>query len=926
MSENCTAVNLQINGTDCLGNQIQASGNTYYAQQAAIWSVNASGTVAYPFAGIGIAPGQGCWMSGTSGGTQATLNGSITTTATAIAIHHAECLHGLLSLPTWVYIGNSQGGLTSSCTNPLTCGSEAIRVVATTATTGDATLTVSTDMSGTTGSADGRGLAGAMFLNCQPVVPAQAWPSGPIVGEMRVAGTSTKFYSDPARPLCPGGIPGPPGPVMYYAGQVSGSASSTTITGHSTSWTQNVYSGGMFVSSGIFNTDQSHNMQAPVYVRFNGTHGGGTLFAFWALVVSVAADNSTIVVSRALPADIDAGPFNYVLTSSEFFSLDFSINSNAYHALQQPMGCESETAAFAFPSHDITSLDLTVPSPMNFSIKYTLGAQGANGPNFYGTGFAENSFYLRSGYTPARTAGNLIDDYWVKDPEICSGYCGGLPLLQGGGIIGGIADKVLNGSTPLTWLDVTPFALSGAADALRNCNYDDPRDQGYLQAELALVALFDPDTMRQVAWDTGLNNWVTRDQTCRRNAMDGYGLSGAKPEQVNSWAGSSIFNTSPALTLTATSTSATGSGLLSTLCAGQDDGTGTIIMTNGLTSATVASGTLLAGDRVLITDAGASPILAYSFQFSVSGTAVILATPWTGTNGTYHFMSENDSLLGYMTSIGTSNADFPDVSAATGFTNNEQLQKVWGCHFDNSGQITLNRPWDGSNGSAYHLTSYVLAGFEVQPFMDGIKTAAMQWASLYTADSGVVAAYNTMKVQLGTWLATYGVDTGSINLGTYYGRVHGACEPGGVPNSMTLFSEIRSTSSAQTSCGFMGLAPTTGGEFASRVNTAEAGNGLLTYYNDSPGPTRKSFVDTYYGAMYGNPSLTMGGLYNDAHYVNTQNELGNNFLGSFKWSGFFFGVGGLFTNSWPALRGGAPAVNNPSVQYRGPVGLRGGIR
>ncbi len=909
---NCTAVNLQINGTDCIGNIVQSAGNPYYTEQASIWSVPATGTISYPFAGVGPSPGQGCYGSGSGGGSHATLNGSITASTTSIPIHHAECLSGLLSLPTWVLFGNSLGS------------QEMVRVVATTATTGDATLTISSNSSGTAAGVDGRGMAGAIYLNAQPLVAAQSWADGTIAGEMRIAGSGTQFSTDASRPLCPAGVPGPPGAVTYATGTVSGTGGSTTLTGHSTSWTQ---SAGGVPAGEVFLTDSSHNTYTQQYIRITSPTHGGVPFAFWAFVVSVAADNSSIVISRPLPADFDAGNFSYKITGAAYWSLEFVVSGNTDRAIQQPAGCESNTSAFTVPSHDIPSIDLTTQSGLHISYKTALGAQSAFGPNFYGTGFAERAFYYRSGYTPALTAANLIDDYWVRDPEICSGYCGGLPLLQGGGAIGGIANRVLNSSTLLSWGDVTQFAVSGALDASANCNNDDPRDQGYLQSWLALVAIFDTDPTRHAAWIAGLNTWVIRDQTCRRNASDGYGVSGTKPEQVNSWAGSSLFNattsaSNPTLTLSTGSATATSptNAFFPGMCAGQDDGSGFIHITPGSTSATIVSGSLASGYRITITDTSVSPPLVITAQYSVSGTAVTLAIVWPGTTaGNFHFMSENSSLSGFMSSIGLSNFDWAPGGSpsdiALGAANNQQLQPFWACKYNNTGSITLNRPWDGVGGNNYHMFSYVVSGFEVQPFMDGVKASAMNWAA-QVSDSGIVSAYRTMLSQLGTWMATYGVDLNAVGtLGTYYNRVSGGCEPAGAPNNVTLFDTIHSVG-GQNSCGSMGRGTTTGdglGEFTSRVNTVEAGTALNGYYSALPGSTRSTFVSKYYGAIFGKCSLTSGGgatYYCDGNYVNTGNELSNASLGAYKWTGFFFGVGGLFSNTWPAtlVSAGLPAT------------------
>jgi hypothetical protein len=897
---NCTAVNLQINGTNCNGDQIQASGNAYFSTTT--WLTPATGTVSYPFAGYGPSPGQACLAGGV---TKATLNGSITSSATSILIHHSECLD-LTSFPTWILIGNTIGNISGVPQQEQVCISSSGGVF-----TGDATLAVCYD---------GRGMAGANLLNAQPLGSAQMWADTTIVGQFKITGSGTKFYSDPARPICPAGVPGPPGPVAYYIGQAAFTAGSSTATlsGFGAAWTtlNGVVAGG--------------------YIRANATHASGTPFAFWAKIVSVT-DPTHLVMDRPAPTGIDAGPFNYAITATQFLSLDWIQNSHAYRSLWQGSGCASETAAFGVPSHDVTSLDSTVQSGVNISYKNALGAISSQGPNFYATGRAERQLEHRSGYTPALTAANQIDDNYVRDPEV-SGIGGGSPLLNGGGIIGSIIDKIFNGSTPLDWLDVTPFASQGVAEAAKNCNTADPRDQGYPQGWLGLVALKDPNFTRQMTWTTGLQAWATRDQTCRRNATDGY--AGV---QVNSWAGSSIGGI-PGAPLTLTNGSKLASPTTGTfspgICAGVDDGTGTIHVIVGSTIATVVTGNVAAGGfRITITDTSVSPPLVVTREYSGSGgmgSTITLAGAWTGlTTGDYTFMVEDGSLQGYMTSIGNSNLDWPDVSVATGLINNRTLQHFYACQYNSPTQITLNRSWDQLAGTTTnnYMVSYVVSGFEVQPFMlGGIKASGTRWAG-QNSDPTVSSAYSIMNGQLGTWIANFGSDLNSPGtLGIYYNRVSGDCEVPGVPNPSPTFDSIHGTSLTQPSCGFMGLTTTTGGQYTARVNTAEAITGYEAYYDAqcalgiSQCNTARAFVDKYYGAVYGDCSMTQGGgstFYCDAHFVNTQNELSNAFLGGIKWTGFFFGMGN--SARWPAHRLNAGIPTSPKVQFFGGVYDLGGV-
>src|SRR5262249_44986619 len=106
------------------------------------WSKPGQGAVSYRLLGIG-----------PNGQPGTTLKSNITATATSIPIADASKLPGLLALPTWILIGNVNGG-----------GQEAVRVSATTAITGPATLTVAYD---------GRGVSAGVWSAINP--PAKAF-------------------------------------------------------------------------------------------------------------------------------------------------------------------------------------------------------------------------------------------------------------------------------------------------------------------------------------------------------------------------------------------------------------------------------------------------------------------------------------------------------------------------------------------------------------------------------------------------------------------------------------------------------------------------------------------------------------------------------------------------------------------------------
>jgi hypothetical protein len=935
---NLAAVNLQI------------VGNKYYSGQAAVWSVPGQGTVSYPFAGIGPGPGQ----------TGASLSGGISATATSITVSNAQNLPGLLTLPT---CPNISGTLVGILIGNGIGAQELVRVACTTATTGTATLTVAYD---------GRGIASTPWGNAG-VVPAQAWTAGTTVGEMHLTGTGTLFVSDPNRPLCPAGAPGPMGPIVYNTGHVQMTPNSTAITGIGTSWaglwaadhpypmgsqvvdangnlqqvttagtsSPNQYPlwsstvGGTTTDAGVTWTNEGSSayssIESTYMILVFATHAGGTPFHWWAQISTVGGLTS-ITASRNAPSDIDAGAnFSYAILGPRWLSLEFHSWGGVQRLLQNGMYCESETSAFAVAAHDIPPLDQTFQSG-SFSYKTTIGCCSAFGPNFYGTGLAMREFYYRSGYTPALTAANQIDDYWIRDPEVASGYGVGETLLYGGGYQGGFADLMLNPSTPLAWSDVRQFAKNGINlfteySGCNNTGGADIRDQSYNQLFLTNAAIYDPNAAYQATWLAALGSagggsgTLGRDTVCRRADY-----SFAVP--VMTLAGTNVLN------LTNGSTTATGTGLDhigasgGNVCSGV--ASGTITVAHGSTAATLVTGSLgnpATNFNIVIWDTTSSPNYVGFLELVFSGNAVQLGGIWPGASGTFSFVVQSSTQglggnTGGITAIGS--GDFTD-------TDNIRQTEGWACTMVSPTQITLNRPWnDAVTGGAIHPSgAYTVypaanygvgpAGYYTQPFMYGIKTYVVSRAANFAPNATVSNGYKAFLGPMGNWFHNVGFDTNTA--GTYYARVQGTCEPFVTANTSTLFNTIHGGFGTEP-CDLGGLLGDQPGapanEFPSRVDTVEAFAAVIEYYKSQcilgvpQCNAARAFGDLAYGAIYGSPSMTAPGFYSDTHYVNNAGELSNGALGAYKWIGFFFGMGGMSSNTWPAIRLG-PAYAGSSL-------------
>jgi hypothetical protein len=793
--------------------------NSYYQNSVGLpnpsWLTNGQGTISYTFAGIGPAPG--------APGTATTSD--VAAGATSIPIADASKIPGLANLPDWITLGSPVWGYGGQL--------ELVRICGTTATSGPATLSVCYNGRGISAWSQGQG--------SNKFLAPRAWPSGTVIGEYRVSGTGTLFASDSRTAICPGGVPGPPGPVNYAAGTVSVAGGSRNVLGYDTSWTT------------------ANNVAAGNSIRIAATHGG-IPFAFWSIITSVTGTNQ-LVVDSPLPSDVDPGPFSYKIIGYRYVSLDFVAPDGAtQHALQATVGCESETALFASTSHDVPQINATTFSGLHYSYDDALGIQSAYGPNFYGSGMAALAFYLRSGWDFANVTHKMMDDTWVKNPEIGGGWLGGIPLLQGGAVIGAIASLVLDPTTALSWSDVRAFASRGMIGSA-SCYGSDTRDSSYVASWLTLLANYDPNETQRKVWKaalgTGAGTIYAREQSCKG--------------KDNSWANGFLFapNIGP-LRVTKNSTQVTGRGIPSNACYGIASGKVTVSKGSGAFKGTG----LVNGNKITISGVRAGQPYTGIFAFTQNGgTTGTLAAVWPGDSGTYSFVIENSDNL---TTIGTSNTD-------------PQLSHNWTCTWVDSGHLTLNRPWDGPSTTTTpaYIFQYNLAGSGQQPYMMGIKTNQLRWAS-QNDDSAIATGFSSLASLAAAWIHDAGYDPNTQ--GMNYGRGYGACEPGTTATPGTSFT-------ARTPGCNYGLQ--SDAVQASRVLTAEASPALGIYYAAQRySGLARLWGDTTYGSIWGYCPYTAPGYYCDSNYVRNENSDGS--LASYKWAGFFFGMG--MAHQWPAVR------------------------
>ena len=845
------------------------------------WKVqNTSGTVSYPFTGIGPSPGQV--------GTTLTGSGITSSTATSFTIADESKL-SMTSLPSWILVGNTLGIQEliriSTCTRIVGGGS-------CNGTTGAALLTVAYD---------GRGLASnptnLIAGGGYGVIPAQAWAAGTVVGEMRIQGSGTSFSADATRPICPAGVPGPMGPVLYSTGTVMVSGSSGIINLSGGSWTQNA--NGMNPGN-LVTTDGLGNIVGTYMIRIAATHGGGTPFIWWGTLTTWSS-TTQMTSSRVLPSDVDAGPFAYKITGEDILYLDFAASDGPGLGTTHPQliyvwgqGCESDTAAFAIGAHDITAYNTTNQTGQNYAHNFSF-APGGNQtvPAYYIPSRNCLYFFFRSGYYPALSQCSSYLAEVVLDPQFSGGISGGAYAAIynfAPGAVDGLDDLVFNPSTTLVWGDVRGYGVWAEAETTLGCNGDDTRDTAIALQILGYLANYDPNSTTKATWNSAMGSALTRDQSCVRS--DGSFANSAFTFYTPGGQGSA-----PVLTLTNGSTAVTGTAFTSDLCNGVS--TGTITVTNGSAAFTQVSGTLSATQRIWIngTQSGGASRYTGAFEFSITGgtnptQTGFLAGLWIGDSGTYSFMTEavSSSLNTGMTTIGIDNTD--DA------IHNAMLSKNWACIYNSPTSLTLNRPWDDTSsslgGGPYYIFSYVVVGYHQQAFMQGgYKTTAVKYGTQNT-NSTVSSGYKTMLPSMSTWMHDIAFDPAVK--GTFYASISDMCEPTLTATSSPVFLSIHGATSLNPGCGFSGLLyPPT-----ERTNNVEALPGYIEWYLQNPSPTRQAFVDQVYGAIYGDCSMTKPGFYCDANFIPNSDVLGD--LGAGKWPGFFFGQGGYGSHGWPAIR------------------------
>lgn len=785
---------------------------------------NTSGTVAF-------------YRQSGQAGPSTTLSAGITSTATAIPVTDAAQLD-LSNLPTFIIIGSGTSY-------------ETILITATTATTGPATLTAAFG---------GRGISGnAVFYT---VLPAQAHSAGATVRQGLLSGTGTSFSADAAKPICPGGVPGPAGNVAYTVGTAA--ISGTVVTGGGgASWS---------AANGVY---------AGQFIRVDATHSGGTPFTWWATISSV--DSTTqLTLEKSPPAGTDAGAFAYKIINniagggSQFYlapNMPQDDGRNNFFVFAT-LGCASDTRASLFNIYEANQFTPTQFSGQPYTTFYGQSPGTEFGPNFYGSGLALRADYYRSGSSAAKAAADQMDNYWVRHPWIRGGN---FLFRVGGGYIGAITCLVLGDCSNLSWDDVRNEITTTRIQSATDCNNMDLRDRGYAAALSALGAVFDPTYSSTYA--TYLATAKSSYQNCT---------------QSNTFASGYYFGPGQTFNLVNGSTAGTGTGLTTAIC--NATASGTAVATNG-SGALTSVGGFIAGAAITLTGtiAGSTQSIRCGYRLN-SATSIDLTCAWPGDTGVVDWMIEP-------------NADMNVIAASNNDTAN--LAHNYACILNSPTSITLHRPWRGATGS-YNAFRYNLSGLGQQPFMVGISALAADWGTNVPAQA---ADWGTIRANLGASYQTYGFN--SQTLSQYYGRVFEFCEPKGATINLAF---PWPTGGA----GDNFLPSCLGGPYYSsgpdRVTIGEAisTTGPAIYAAD-PTPANKAFADNVYTALWGSyvQDGTLAPITPDPYALGNIPQLWNTsdaWMGAYKYPGFFFGVGQA--HRWPAVRnGGIPAQSLTTYQF-----------
>jgi hypothetical protein len=690
---------------------------------------------------------------------------------------------------------------------------------------------------------------------------ATSWGSGTNVFQDKVTGTGTQFLTD----FCPAGS-GWNGLIAYQDGTVSVAPGSSTVTGNATAWA-NTNAGGRGM-------------------RIQGTHNGGVPFVFQAYVFAVNGANS-ITLTRPWPADADGGTFSYALLDADNRNITphYTRTDGTDSIISfLTSGCESDTSLYLYLWWGGIS---GAQTGKQYSYMDGSGYASDFGPNYYDETLAHYALYYRSGWTPARDAARKLGDHWMNYPEIANGDAGGIPRRMA--MTGMFAATVLDGRTQ-NWSGLRTFANRGVYALKEDCNAD-VRENAYEFSWISLAALFDPvdtgsatDPNQRSYWKSKLGDAYRRDASC----------AGADHSFQSSFYWNAFAY--PPLRVTNGSNIATGNNLPQALCPYVANGTGTATAS----SAVISGNGFQAGDKILITGTRNGQPYTGGFEFRAdSPYQATLSVLWPGDSGPVSWMVEgNESRRTYAT------------IAADNVTDS-RFGQIWACQWNSPTQITLNRPWVGSGTETVNIWRDNLVGRGQQPFIMGIKTLQMSLGSKID-DATTASNYAGLAKDAASWIFTTGYDPQLKAV--VYGRIFPQCEPPMTETGDPSFGS-RTPECIENSANASSVS-------VARARNSEVQNAMRVAYQGNPTSDMQALGDQVYCAQWGDMTLTKSGYCKGAITASNLEDVN---LGSYKWTGFFFGIG--MAHQWPAVRVGGvspPVWQSTAVSFT--LGGAAGVR
>lgn len=788
------------------------------------------------------------------------LNGAINSTDTTIVVTDASCLN-LSTFPTLIMIDYD--------------------VVHDNPNVGELIWICSVSTNTLNACYDGRGAARGnwSYGGTTVQVAATSHSNSAVVGNYVVAGTSTLFSTDSVRPLCPVGVPGLPGPVVYSTGTVTLSAGSPTLTGGS----------GATFTSGMVGDN----------VTVTGATHGGTPFHFMA-VITAFTDATHVTMSRNAPTGVDGSAFAYKFSGEQYFAPQATIpgTSSVTNAGIDIEACASETQLSAQGYNGYGAMFGTTMTGVQFSYLNQRGATGFSNYALYGGGFGFRALWNRSGLIAAKTLADNIDENWINQPEVAAGYGqGGAAGIRVMGVVGTLADKATNATTALSWDHIRNMGDTAAASLFTglNCNVEDARTVGIGIRVIAELANY--DTVQQSHWNDllynnagSVYNWANLCKTANYSFSQGFNFS---PTNILTM----TFNSKNIVATSGTFDVSTGAG--QNACYGVATGTATVTH----------------GSDVIHRVTGTFPINPdpppITYQISLVGTksdSVYTVNPdyknidadnlynagiWDGDTGTIDWMAYYSGPSGLVTTFALDGNDHPAID--------ENFE----CMRTDATHAVLNRVWDVNDGnnSSRHMSSYVYSGYLQAVFLASGPLDQGLWAGSRNINSTIASAFTAFYNGLASWATnttTGGLDP--IALAPHYcrGPSGGDCEPVGiVPSANYNGRYTAGNSSAGTELsGVLGF----------RMEVGEMSQPFVNYFlTQGCSSAAKTFVDQYYGALWGNSSWNTGGVYQDA-YSGGNNLASTDYTNaslsgtgsSPRWANFFFGMGMAY--KWPAVR------------------------